>query len=110
MALGWQTVTAIAQQSGGIVDVYGELGVGTTFKVYFPQVKAEGSGIFRSRPQTPPFGTETVLLVEDEAAVRTLTRHVLALRLHRAGGRQRRRSGARLRGAQCKFTCSLPTS
>lgn len=77
--LGLATVYGIVQQSGGIVDVYSEVGTGTTFKVYLPwvQMGAESAGV-RPRPLAPPRGTETILLVEDEDAVRTLTRHVLA--------------------------------
>jgi|SRR5579883_670101 len=76
--LGLATVYGIIQQSGGAVDVYSELGVGTTFKVYFPwATKAPGSGVVPLAQRSPPQGTEAVLLVEDEDAVRTLTRHVL---------------------------------
>ncbi|MBN9519079.1 PAS domain S-box protein [bacterium] len=76
--LGLATVYGIIQQSGGLVDVYSEIGVGTAFKVYFPRVeKGEGSSHVRLAARTPPPGTETLLLVEDESAVRTLTRHIL---------------------------------
>jgi CheY-like chemotaxis protein len=76
--LGLATVYGIAKQSGGHVGVYSEVGVGTTFKVYLPRVDpAGGAARPPSQFRSPPRGTETVLVVEDEDAVRALTRHVL---------------------------------
>ena len=72
--LGLASVYGIVKQSGGYVWVYSEVGRGTTFKLYFPRVRAvvEASG-----PQ-PIYtesigGDETILLVEDEAALREVT-------------------------------------
>jgi CheY-like chemotaxis protein len=68
--LGLATVHGIVSQSGGKIWVYSEPGHGTTFKVYIP--RSEG----RDRPVTPRSvrqiapRTETILLVEDEAATR----------------------------------------
>jgi two-component system cell cycle sensor histidine kinase/response regulator CckA len=75
--LGLATVFGIVKQSGGYVDVASAPGAGTTIRVYLPRTDAPRkiSGI---RP--PVFslsGSETVLLVEDEAAVRNLVRAVL---------------------------------
>src|ERR1017187_9612217 len=75
--LGLATVFGIVKQSGGYVDVASAPGAGTTFRVYLPRTDAprKTSGV---RP--PVFslsGSETVLLVEDEAAVRNLVRAVL---------------------------------
>ena len=76
--LGLATVYGIVKQSGGHVGVYSEVGVGTTFKVYLPRAEPEGRTFKgQSRLLTPPRGTETVLVVEDEDAVRALTRHIL---------------------------------
>jgi two-component system cell cycle sensor histidine kinase/response regulator CckA len=76
--LGLATVFGIVHQSGGAVGVYTEVGVGTTFKVYLPQVgEAAGGPVARSGLRAPPRGVETVLLVEDEDGVRSLARHVL---------------------------------
>ena len=77
--LGLATVYGIVQQSGGHVEVYSEVGVGTAFKVYLPRADgAAGGAKSRSGTVAPPRGTETVLLVEDDPGVRALTRHVLA--------------------------------
>ena len=78
--LGLAMVFGFVKQSGGHVGVHSEVGRGTTFKLYLPRVGdaplAGKSGVLR----TPmPRGTETVLLVEDEDAVRALGRHVLAM-------------------------------
>jgi signal transduction histidine kinase/ActR/RegA family two-component response regulator len=76
--LGLSTVYGIVRQSGGSITVYSEPGEGCTFRVYFPPVgAAEKTG------EVPVFttdllaGHETVLLVEDEAQVRSLVRRCL---------------------------------
>jgi two-component system cell cycle sensor histidine kinase/response regulator CckA len=72
--LGLATVYGMVKQSGGDIWVYSEIGKGSTFKLYFPRVadaisEASASDIEPTRAQ----GTETILLVEDEKAVRDLT-------------------------------------
>jgi two-component system cell cycle sensor histidine kinase/response regulator CckA len=76
--LGLATIYGIVKQSGGHVAVYSESGLGTTFKVYLPRVQ-EGVSRARSQPGQAvlPWGTETVLVVEDDDAVRSLTCLVL---------------------------------
>ena len=76
--LGLATVYGIVKQSGGGIEVSSELGHGTTFKIYFPQV-LEPVSAGRSFPDVRimPQGRETVLLVEDEDSVRSVARHVL---------------------------------
>ena len=76
--LGLATCFGIIKQSGGHIQVYSELGYGTTFKVYLPCIEAEISGSTKpAEVGKLPYGTETILLVEDEAAVRTLAANVL---------------------------------
>jgi CheY-like chemotaxis protein len=75
--LGLATVHGIVERFGGSVGVYTEAGVGTTFKVYLPRSEEAARGPSGSVPVPPPRGTETVLLVEDDAAVRALAGHLL---------------------------------
>jgi two-component system, cell cycle sensor histidine kinase and response regulator CckA len=80
--LGLAMVYGFLKQSDGHVEVYSEPGHGTTFKIYLPSadevaLKARQT----AEPLQLPRGTETVLLVEDEAAVRNLAKLVL-----RSGG------------------------
>jgi signal transduction histidine kinase/ActR/RegA family two-component response regulator len=74
--LGLATVYGIVKQSQGYVWAYSELGKGTTFKVYLP---LDASSVASSTPAEPPVHAsgETVLLVEDEPAVRIMTSRAL---------------------------------
>jgi PAS domain S-box-containing protein len=75
--LGLATVYGIVKQAGGHILVYSELGHGTTFKVYFPRVH-EAVTVEHAVRRTPvPTGNETILLVEDEEAVRRVSRRIL---------------------------------
>ena len=77
--LGLSTVYGIANRYGGFVTVYSEIGVGTTFKVYLPATDDEPESAVAGTPSevsTMPTG-ETVLLVEDEDAVRNACRRIL---------------------------------
>src|ERR1043165_9962537 len=76
--LGLSMVYGIVKQSGGNIWVYSEEGRGTTFKIYFPRVTAEAEEYKRTNGMIgEPRGSETILLVEDAALVRTLARQVL---------------------------------
>jgi nitrogen-specific signal transduction histidine kinase/CheY-like chemotaxis protein len=72
--LGLSTVYGIVKQSGGFVWVYSEPGQGSVFKVYLPEASAPrvlDHGM-EAAPQPPAWGSETVLVVEDEEIVRNL--------------------------------------
>ena len=76
--LGLATVHGIVHQHRGWIDVESELGKGTVFRVYFPVVNEPEKRADAPASESPvPQGTETILLVEDEDAVRTLARNVL---------------------------------
>jgi PAS domain S-box-containing protein len=75
--LGLSTVYGIVQQSGGHVWVYSAVGVGTTLKIHFPRVDERVPQGRREEPDPVTRGHETVLLVEDEAALRELLEEAL---------------------------------
>jgi two-component system cell cycle sensor histidine kinase/response regulator CckA len=80
--LGLATVFGIVQQSGGTISTTSGLGRGTTFKIYLPRV-AHDQVVTPTTPENSPRsrrssrGQETVLLVEDDDAVRTMLQSVL---------------------------------
>jgi two-component system cell cycle sensor histidine kinase/response regulator CckA len=76
--LGLATCQTIVEQSGGHIDVYSELGKGTMFQVYFPCVEQPLDLAAQPVQSGPlPRGTETLLVVEDDPAVRHLAEEVL---------------------------------
>jgi PAS domain S-box-containing protein len=77
--LGLAVVHGIVKQSGGHVAVYSEPGRGTSFKIYLPRVEMPVTGRTHFMAAKAPVGTETILVAEDEAAVRALARHVLKM-------------------------------
>jgi len=78
--LGLATVFGIVKQHKGWIRVYSELGKGTNFQVFLPEA---ATGAVASAPELEPAvptgNNETILLVEDDADVRLMTRTVLAL-------------------------------
>jgi CheY-like chemotaxis protein len=77
--LGLATVYGIVKQSGGYIWVESALGTGTTFRVYLPRVAAvsEDDGATAAATAAPERRGATVLLAEDEAALRTIVERVL---------------------------------
>ena len=75
--LGLSTVFGIVKQNNGFINVYSELGIGTTFKVYFPRHVGEHETETTRKAKTPLRGNETVVVVEDERSILTLVKKVL---------------------------------
>jgi CheY-like chemotaxis protein len=77
--LGLSTVYGIVKQSGGYIWVYSEPGEGTTFKIYLPRVMEVAEESLEAAASGPEVhgGTETLLVVEDDEAVRLLAREAL---------------------------------
>jgi CheY-like chemotaxis protein len=76
--LGLATVQGIVEQSGGHIWVYSEVKQGTTFKVYLPRAEETvPEGGLTPALSAAPVGHETILLVEDDAAVRSVAVTVL---------------------------------
>lgn len=75
--LGLSIVYGIVTQSGGHISVYSEIGVGTVFKVYLPRTEQAAEPKVLPAVQSVPRGTETILLIEDDESVRSLTRSML---------------------------------
>ena len=98
--LGLAMVYGFVKQSGGHVEVYSEPGHGTAFKVYLPRAE-QGAAATRTAAANVevPKGKETVLLVEDEAGVRHLSKFVLESNGYTVLEAGARSGGARRRGA-----------
>jgi PAS domain S-box-containing protein len=76
--LGLSTVYGIVEQSNGYIWVESELGMGTTFKIYLPRLDGAAAPTAGEERESPPAGgSETVLLVEDEASLRGVLRQTL---------------------------------
>lgn len=75
--LGLAMVYGIVKQHGGHITCYSEMKRGTTFKLYFPALPSMEEHAVEETGIMPAFGTETVLLVDDEGLVRELGRRIL---------------------------------
>jgi PAS domain S-box-containing protein len=75
--LGLAMVYGIVKQHGGHITCHSERGHGTTFKIYLPAIKETIEPATESLEDMPCLGTETVLLVDDEEAVRELGSRIL---------------------------------
>ena len=111
--LGLATVYGIVKQHLGWLDVSSRVGVGTVFRIFLPAIQppaaaappseAEPAGALRG-------GTERILVVEDDPAVRLMTRRILNQYgyhvIEAASGRKRSKYGRARAG---ELTCCLPT-
>jgi CheY-like chemotaxis protein len=79
--LGLAMVYGAVLQNSGVIEVYSELGQGTTFKIYLPRVDERAEALEPSQQLSSILGHETIIVVEDDEKVRTLCARVL----HRQG-------------------------
>ena len=75
--LGLSTVYSIVKQANGGIQLWSEKGVGTSIDVYFPRIDEEAFVETLTEPEAAAAGKETILIVEDEEAVRSLMRTAL---------------------------------
>ena len=76
--LGMAIIYGIIKQHDGFINVYSELGHGTTFRIYLPiDEKTDGFQTIKPEPAPPEGGNETILVAEDEPSVRVLVAKVL---------------------------------
>jgi signal transduction histidine kinase/CheY-like chemotaxis protein len=80
--LGLATVYGIMKQSDGHVEIDSAPGSGTTLRLYFPRIDQPVEELRAATPEPERHGTETVLLVEDETALRELVARLLRKRGH----------------------------
>jgi len=93
--LGLATVYGIVKQTGGFITVESELGKGTVFTIFLPRYRAEQNAPQPEPERAPPrdvTGQDTILLVEDEEAVRSFAARALRMRgynvLEASGGEE----------------------
>jgi two-component system, cell cycle sensor histidine kinase and response regulator CckA len=87
--LGLAMVYGTIKQAGGHVGVYSEVGHGTTFRIYLPRIDEPVAAPIVDTALVPTRGWETILVVEDEASLRDITREILSdngYRVLEAGG------------------------
>ena len=70
--LGLASVHGIIRQHKGVIHVYSEVNVGTTFKIYLPATDAKGTRREKSWSRIMPRGHETILVVDDEPSIRNI--------------------------------------
>ena len=94
--LGLATVYGIVKQTGGFITVESEIGRGTTFRIYLPRYRADENAAVVAEPERSGLrdvtGQDTILLVEDEEAVRSFAARALKMRgysvLEASGGEE----------------------
>ena len=77
--LGLAMVFGIVKSHKGHITCYSEPGTGTTFKIYLPAIVQEIEQDVAATQQMPAFGTETILLVDDEKSIRKLGEQMLRM-------------------------------
>jgi len=75
--LGLSTVFGIVKAMSGHIYVYSEEGRGSAFKVYLPICREDAAEQAKTETLAMPRGTETVLIAEDDPAIRGLVAHIL---------------------------------
>ncbi len=101
--LGLSTVYGIVKQSNGHVNVYSELGQGSVFKIYLPPTSEATSQAGNVVPGAAPVGNETVLLVEDEGQLRTVTKMYLETRGYRVSAASNAKEALEMTNASGTF-------
>ena len=76
--LGLAMVFGLVKSHEGHISCYSEPGFGTTFKIYFPAIDTEWERSPETSQELPAFGTETLLIVDDEESIRELTKELLS--------------------------------
>ena len=77
--LGLATIYGIVSQNNGFINVYSEVGLGTTFKIYFPRMASKDTRTTAQDAQAAVIlGTGTILLVEDEEVLRKMASSMLS--------------------------------
>jgi PAS domain S-box-containing protein len=77
--LGLSMVHGIVAQHGGYIRCYSEIGRGTSFKIYFPVSAGELISDMTLTREMPAFGTETILLVDDDDRIREMGRQMIEM-------------------------------
>jgi len=75
--LGLSTVMAIVKSHEGMINVYSEAGKGTTFRVYLPAIENSAEVMRTQKVSSPRGNGETVLVVDDESSILTITSRTL---------------------------------
>lgn len=75
--LGLSTVLTIIKSHDGFVNVYSEIGKGTTFKIYLPAQQGAQAAVAEEKEELPTGNGELILVVDDEESIREITRATL---------------------------------